>query len=138
MAGSEYLPDIRISIGPTEQADDIVVMIDILAAARAETRRREQFPILPGREGPEIRESDYRFAATIWCIFARPLKPPEYQSGVLEIRESYIGIAKDNVLRRVLRRSFMPALLEAANEGIAINMGVHNLFSASPSNRFER
>jgi hypothetical protein len=115
MAGIDYLSDIRNSIGPGEHEEDVVAMIDILADARAFNRRPE--------------ENDFRFAATIWCVIQRPLKPPQFQSAIIQIRRSYIGIATNVDLQTRLTRSFTQTLLRAPTEQAAIAQGVGALFN---------
>jgi hypothetical protein len=116
MAGIDYLSEIRNSISPDEHEDDVVLMIDILAKARTSDRR-------------PIAENDYRFSATIWCVIQRPLKPPQYRSGIVRVRHLYIGIATNFSLQNGLNRSFTPALLRAPNEQAAIALGVSALFN---------
>lgn len=116
MAGNDYLPQIQQSITPGERAEDLVAMIDILAEARTFHRR----PVSP---------DDFQFAAAIWCFLMQPVKPPAYQSGVIEVRRSFIGIATSFQLQNRLQESFSRTLLEAPNAMVAIQQGINSLFN---------
>jgi hypothetical protein len=121
MAGIDYLSEIRRTVGPDEYPDDVVAMIDILAQARTFGRML-------------IEEREYQFAATVFCVILRPLKPPQYRSDIVRIRRGFIGIARDPNLQILLRDSFTSVLLRTRDERAAIALGVDALFR--PLNRF--
>jgi len=116
MAGIDYLLDIRRSIGPGENAEDVVAMIDILAQARTFEQRR-------------VDQNDFQFAAVIWCVIWQPMKPPTYRSAIVQVRRFYAGVATNFQSQARLRQSFTPRLLEAPDERTAIAQGVEALFN---------
>jgi hypothetical protein len=119
MAGSDYLPDIRRSIGPNESDDDIVSMIDILADERATFSQRP------------AEENDFQFSAVIWCVLMQPIKPPAFRSAIIQIRLSFRGVATSYPLQNRLRKSFTKTLLGASTVQASIAQGVNALFILS-------
>jgi hypothetical protein len=98
MDARDLMPDIVESLALGERADDIEVMIDLLAEARATA--------LSTRHDDEVG-----IAAKIICIIFDPLKPPTYVREAKRARLRFAGIATDSRLRRAYVAGLEPAAM---------------------------
>lgn len=118
----------RRMVGSRKEADDLIVMIDVVATARAAAWGRAPAAL-----------ADWIFGGAVLCEFFRPLKPEAYSDAAIQLRMRYFGIAKDPEMQRAFESALTPELLGAASVTEAIGLGLDALFSSeSGSSTVER
>lgn len=104
---------------PEENANDVFMMMTILAGARAELRGQQQ-----------TTSEDFDFAGKILCVIFDPIKftATDFAEQAKSLRRAYRDIASSTNLQDTFRESLKPTLLSAENASEAIKFGVDSLF----------
>jgi hypothetical protein len=116
MLAGLFREDIKVQF-PEENADDVIIMIEILALERLVATGSRRWRDL------------YGFAGGIICLILDPVKSARYKNDIAFLRRSYKGIFESRELREKYRRSFSETLLFAESVTAAIERGVTELFT---------
>jgi hypothetical protein len=108
---------LRTRISETENEDDVIALIELLAFDRALARR----------EQPEY--THFVFAGRMLCVILDPIKPPEFVDAATQYRKGFVGVASSRQSQLQFIRSVTPFLLVVDNERDAYKAGFHKLFS---------
>lgn len=115
MDGTNFIDEINSSIGPDENPNDIVTMINLLAKERAKANERD------------IKNEDYKYSAGILCIIY-PHKPFKYKKDIKSYRKRFIGIGTDINLQNLFTESMRSNLLKEQSIKDAVEKGINKLF----------
>jgi hypothetical protein len=117
MNRESYIAQIRETY-PNEDPNDVFVMMEILAEARADAR------------GASLSSADFEFAGKILCVIFDPIKFTivGFSDQMQSLRRAYRGIAGNPQTQATFKESLQTDLVSAQRASEAIKSGVDALF----------